>query len=357
VKRLLKRGADPEERDKYGKTALEVALERGCIEVVKVLAPVTRPTERTIMATGGDLALVSLLAFYWPEEVVRRGGEVLAWLVSIGRSDTAAMLLGLGAAPDRPWEGRTALHEAARRCDVEIARLLLSRGANVNKRNRWGGTPLHEAACPEVAELLIQHGAEINARDDDGKTPLHRLVYSPALVALLLRAGADPNARNKYGETPLHKAVWWCYVDVVAELLKYGADPNAPDARGDTPLHDARCPEVAQLLIQHGADPNARNKYGETPLHTVECRLGVAAVLLEHGADPNARDNWGRTPLHYAAHYGCVEVVELLIKAGADVNARDKYGETPLHKAYNMREYDVVKVLKRHGACMYGCGK
>jgi len=58
---------------------------------------------------------------------------------------------------------------------IDLARLLIDRGANVNCRGEEGGTPLHEAAGNgnlDLAKLLIEHGANINAKDDHGKTPL-----------------------------------------------------------------------------------------------------------------------------------------------------------------------------------------
>jgi cytohesin len=344
VERLLKRGANPEERDELGRTALDIALDVKCLEVAKILVPITKPTSRTLMATEGDPALISLLAFYWPEEVRRHGEAVLAWLVSTGRREAAALLIGMGVDLDRSY----ALHAAARRCDMELVRLLLDRGASVKNVDLWGKTPLHEASCPEVAELLIQLGADVNAQDVDGWTPLHHAAYEgrSAVVKALLKAGADPNIGNKYGRTPLHVAAGQCAVDVVRALLDAGADPNAPDAEGNTPLHEAMCGAAAELLLERGAWPNIRNKYGQTPLHRAACkRPEVAEVLLKYGADPNARSANGWTPLHEAAYCGSAETAELLIKAGADVDAVSRDGLTPLNVAVTVGRYDVGSAI------------
>ena len=74
---------------------------------------------------------------------------------------------------------------------VDLARLLIARGANVNCRGEEGGSPLHEAAGSgqlEFAKLLLNQGANINAKDDDGKTPLTiALEYKQNDMARFLR--------------------------------------------------------------------------------------------------------------------------------------------------------------------------
>lgn len=74
---------------------------------------------------------------------------------------------------------------------IEVARLLLKRGANVNCCGEEGGSPLHEAAGSgqlNFAELLLAHGANINAKDDKGKTPLAMaLEYKRDAMAAWLR--------------------------------------------------------------------------------------------------------------------------------------------------------------------------
>src|SRR6267143_6187620 len=85
----------------------------------------------------------------------------------------------------------TPLQGAAAMEKVDLARLLIARGANVNCRGEEGVSPLHEAAGSgqlEVAKLLLDHGANINAKDDNGKTPLTiALEYKQTEMAKLLR--------------------------------------------------------------------------------------------------------------------------------------------------------------------------
>ena len=68
------------------------------------------------------------------------------------------------------------MHYAATK---EIIEPLIAKGADVNAKDKDGGTPLHYAAKygrKETVELLIAKGADLNAKDDDGKTPLDRAI-------------------------------------------------------------------------------------------------------------------------------------------------------------------------------------
>lgn len=121
------------------------------------------------------------------------------------------------------YQGDTALHAAAFSYDTEMARELLTRGADVRARNRRGGEPLHAAVMGEpgtatwdparqraVILSLIDAGADPNATAAGGVTPLHRAVRNrcSAAVDVLLRAGADPRLENDSGSTASDLAQW-----------------------------------------------------------------------------------------------------------------------------------------------------
>ena len=69
----------------------------------------------------------------------------------------------------------TALFPAALLNKTDVIRLLLQKGADVNKRDRYGNTPVHWAASgnsTEAIAILIEHGASINITNDKGDKPI-----------------------------------------------------------------------------------------------------------------------------------------------------------------------------------------
>lgn len=160
--------------------------------------------------------------------------------------------------------GRTPLHLAAVEGNAEAARFLLSQGAEVEARDRWGLTPLFVAIYEEplildrvpLVQLLIESGADIQARDAAGDTPLHMAALGETeIAALLLEHGADANAVNDAGETPLHKAVQYPEEAIVSLLLRYGSSQERRNAVGLTPAQIAERRGWTKLVALLGATP------------------------------------------------------------------------------------------------------
>lgn len=87
--------------------------------------------------------------------------------------------------------GATPLHEAASRGHIEIAKLLISKKANVDSKGKYGETPLHRAVLgghADLVDLLIQKKANVNAKEDDGTTVLESAIkYKETKIIELLR--------------------------------------------------------------------------------------------------------------------------------------------------------------------------
>jgi ankyrin repeat protein len=110
-------------------------------------------------------------------------------------------------------EGRLLLHYAALENRVRDAKERLAAGDNPNLGDRQGFTPLHLAAqewSVDVARLLLDHGAEVDRQNMFGNTPLFVSVFNSKgrgdLIELLRKRGADPFKANQAGQTPVDLA-------------------------------------------------------------------------------------------------------------------------------------------------------
>jgi ankyrin repeat protein len=95
-------------------------------------------------------------------------------------------------------------------------------------------------SAQELKEQLHDGRLDIDAVDDDGRTPLHRAIDLGAedLAAFLVSAGADVNRRDRWGNTPLWRAVYHApgTEAIVDLLLERGADPAVKNNHDVSPI-------------------------------------------------------------------------------------------------------------------------
>ena len=185
---------------------------------------------------------------------------------------------------DITWRTRNCASDWKERCrqQEELARLLVSRGADVNTADKRGVTPLM-LAHGKAIEYLLSEKAYPDAYDRSGKTVAMHHIYDDDELRLLWKCGADLTARDIDGNDLLLLAP--IEYETIKNLVNdFGLSVNTKNARGITPLHRA-CDEsnlpVIKFLIRHGADPNAEDEKGRTPEDIVDDR---------HSNDP---DDWG----------------------------------------------------------------
>ena len=179
------------------------------------------------------------------------------------------VLLDAGINPDAAAEGDTALCVAGDLGHVEVVRLLVERGADVDKvgSRRLPALALAaEGGHLEVVSLLLEYGADVELG-----APLYNACMrgvDPAVVRLLVDVGgADVRRRAIFGWTPVYAAGWAGAAPLVRLLVERGAEVDAADERGRTALMAASQKghlAAVQALVECGAcaDIDGRQRSG-----------------------------------------------------------------------------------------------
>ncbi|KFY40062.1 hypothetical protein V494_03673 [Pseudogymnoascus sp. VKM F-4513 (FW-928)] len=163
----------------------------------------------------------------------------------------------------------TALLLACSKLNRRTTKVLLDHGARTDVHDRYLNSPLHRVQSSkggiEVAKLLLAHGVDIDARNCFNKTALHLAceLENMAMVSLLIEHNADINCHGPRGFTPLHVAIDSRRPSIVKILLDKGADRTLLDADNRDAVTVARettrrSPEIQAMLVNYVAEPGQR---------------------------------------------------------------------------------------------------
>ncbi|XP_037398040.1 ankyrin-3 isoform X3 [Pygocentrus nattereri] len=376
VRFLLEHGASQSIATEDGFTPLAVALQQGHDQVVSLLLEndtkgKVRLPALHIAARKDDTKSAALLlqndhnADVESKMMVNRttesGFTPLHIAAHYGNINVATLLLNRGAAVDfMARNDITPLHVAAKRGNGNMVKLLLDRGAKIDAKTKDGLTPLHcgaRSGHEQVVEMLLDRGAPILSKTKNGLSPLHMATQGDHLncVQLLLQHDVPVDDVTNDYLTALHVAAHCGHYKVAKVIVDKKANPNAKALNGFTPLHIA-CKKnrvkVMELLLKHGASLQAVTESGLTPIH-VAAFMGhenIVKQLTHHGASPNTTNVRGETALHMAARAGQADVVKYLLQNGAKVDIKAKDDQTALHIASRLGKTEIVQLLLQKGA-------
>jgi ankyrin repeat protein len=393
---LLRAGAKVNAADDDGVTPLSLAVENASLPMVEKLlkagadANAVRSSGLTPLMTAVHTGNVEVV-----KALLAHGAEVNAMT---NKSRATALMWAIG---DR---------------NKEIAKLLIDAHADVHAVGAKGLTPLLLTARNgdiEMVKMLIAAGVNVNESGSDGAhaLPLAIIESRPQFALFLLDQGADPNGETG-GVRALHAAAGSVYLwlgDWERARGNSRYDPGQVFARRAAPLDtadpfpsDLRI-QLVKALLARGAEVNARTTTsamfmgyigypkkgafepfacgtgdvrGATPLWVAANAAGnggkaddsaeVIRILLAAGADQRITTDDGTTPLMVAAglglathitgiqqgtpYPGAQEAVQILVEAGADVNAVNEADFTALHGAAYRGLNGIAEYLVAHGA-------
>jgi hypothetical protein len=201
---------------------------------------------------------------------------------------------------------------------AEVARGLLEKGIDVNEKGNYLGSAIQAASAKghiEVVKLLVAYGADVNLRAGRNSSPI---VGAPLEVTrLLLDHGANVNAGGEPHDSAIYTACVSGEVEVAKLLLKRGVNINVVDDESGS---------LIQTASAHG-------------------HVEVVKLLLAYGADVDVHEGHSRTPSEIAVDKRDRRLTELPVRVGA-VTSREDLAQLALSTA-NGKSNKVERLMNR----------
>ncbi|XP_044747078.1 ankyrin-1-like [Coccinella septempunctata] len=272
--------------------------------------------------------------FLWQHE--RNGFSPAVHIIKCDDGDLVDLLISKLHYINKPVDSddSTCLHHAARCGGEKTALKLLKKGADPNKANKDGYSPVHEAVLSKeghrILKLLIEYGGDINLCTGGGMTPLHLVAFTQGgkeTMYSVLQCKPSLEERDSFRRTALSSFVILMResFDEVAMLLDCGSNANAKNEGGSNLLHEMAeerfsdsIQAMARLLMENGININEKNLYAEN------------------------------TPIHLAVLHDNTEFAEHLLTSHPNLFLRNANGETPFDMAITKNCSNMVSVILSH---------
>ena len=328
---LIEANAEIFKMNQAGENALKIALSKGYTAVDNIVLP-------SNVNQSDD-----------------NSNSVLMTAVSLKASpDVLKLILSKGADPNAKNKAQdTALHISVRQNYAQQGIVLLDANADIFQYNAVQENPLFLAltAKPAPLEWFFRPNV-ITATDANGDSVVHHAARKnlPEGISYLVKKGANIEALNNAGEIPLHTAAKYDATDAIRYLVSAGSSLNAANKNGDIPLQSAVLNgafKATQMLLAAGSPVNNQNYSGETALHQASKNNSamIIQLLTAQGAQTEIQDSRGFTPLITAAANDRYDAASELIKAKAVIDTRDYLGSTPLYHAVSGEYAALIRLF------------
>ena len=348
AKYLIDNGADLDAQEEDRETALTYASMYGRISIVKYLINAGADVNKQ----GG-----------YGRTPLHYAGTPGGW--SDHYLEIVKLLLEHGADPNALAGGDNPLMELiwCDKFDIEIAKLLIDYGTDLNYEGSFGKTALTRAADKGRLELVKLIKEKIGKSEDssvDLQSALQEAFRADKkdVVMYLLEQGADFREKNLFHDNILSYAAGHGYIDIIEWLIEHGLDLRKEIKDTNYALREAAYKgelRAVKYLINNGADVNGGVSGGEENPLMKAARynyLKMAEFLVEKGADLESTNYDGNTPLQFAAYEGKITMVKFLLEKGADINAKNKTNWNALMQAALEGFEEVTIFLLENGSEM-----
>lgn len=301
ARKLIELGLDVNTKKTNGSAPLHGAALGGFIETVEMLlsegadpnlANVNGFTPLLTATSAGQTAVAEALVAHGADVFAKlpNGQTAMHYAAWTGKTDIVRLLLSKGMSPNFPDGGEAGpMIGAIFGGHTETVRALLEAGADVHQKSQDGRTALFASASGqgslEIARMLIDKGAAVELADLNGVTPLGLAVQNnlAEMAEVFLKNGADVNRPiGPFGWTSLHSAAVRGDNKMVVLLLDNGADADAVDSDGNTPLDLAANhgnDDVAETLVSRGGKASKTEQdLGRSDLLSKRLKPGEAVL-------------------------------------------------------------------------------
>lgn len=346
IRLLLQAGADVDCVANNKETALSIAASCGHLDAVRELldagATIYEPQKRKnalISACHSRSLMVLELLLEAASDSENRKQAILEALDVVVK-DNYGEMLGLISTYMEP--SVELLHKACIAGSLPLITMLLDKGVPVDEEDESGARALDLAAHHlqvDVVKLLVGRGANVNHGHPAFGNALSAAIYG------CVKDGLPQEARPEQDRTQR----------VSSPLTLMSGIQGLTSSWKPNIAQTSRCEEIVRFLIHHGTAVAAEPRVFGLPLHLASFlgNMKIIRLLFSAGASIHSAEGCFRTPLFAALfatiHRGHLEPVELLLREGSDVNYAHPGFGTPLFLAVGMRKIPLVLVLLDFG--------
>lgn len=285
-------------------------------------------------------------------------------------------------------DGKTSIVTAANNGHLEIIKVLLANGANINIKGYNGNTALLASASKgdiKTIKFLVNENADLSIENNDNETALlvafkqlklldlHKTSNSYEYLRIineLLKHKILINDRERYLKSikflleksknlnqKLIVSIYFGDIDLIKKYISLGADVNYKSSFGNNlltvPMKKNRI-EITKFLLSKGVDINQKSKYGHTVLMSASEKgyFDLVKFYVDKGFDINEKTSQrtvGFNALMDAATNGNLEIVKYLVSKGADIYTKDNYGRNVFLLVAGSGQTEILKYFHSLG--------